>query len=230
MSAKNEKNNIVNFYQHKEIEKHDYPNPHFEDHQFKIPFYALVCAPSGSGKSNFTLNLIQRMDKTFSHIYILTVESEPLYELLQKKIKKGLTICYKLADMPSLNDLAKNKAESKLIIIDDMQFSKAEYIPTLYARGRKMGVSTMFLAQSFYNTDRFIRKQLHYLILLNINGKRDINAILSTYNFGDIDPNQLIQIFKHATKEKFHFLKINITEMDINKKFSHNFSDYYTLE
>jgi len=224
-------NEIVNFYEHPDIENPDYANPNFDLHQMKTPMYALICASSGSGKTNMLMNLLSRFDNTFSHIYIVNQEHEPLYDLLQKKIKKGLTITTKFSDLPSFEEFGKDKDTQKLIILDDQLFSKhQDYINTLFKRGRKLGISTIFVTQSFYDTPIFLRKQIHYLILLSISGKRDLDAILRTYNFGDIDDNVLRDIFKGATAKHLDFLKIAVRERDINKKFSKNFTDFYNLK
>jgi ABC-type lipoprotein export system ATPase subunit len=52
---------IVNMYEHipKEfLDKVD--NPNFHLHQFKLPFRMCIVAPSGSGKTNFLINLLRR--------------------------------------------------------------------------------------------------------------------------------------------------------------------------
>lgn len=224
-------NEIINFYTHPDIDNPDYPNPNFHLNQMKTPMYTLICASSGSGKTNMLMNLINRFDNTFSHIYIVNQEHEPLYDLLQKKIKKGLTITTKISDLPTFEEFGKNKDEQKLLILDDQLFSKNDgYINTLFKRGRKLGISTIFITQSFYDTSKFIRKQIHYLILLSVSGKKDLDAILRTYNFGDIDDNILRQIFKDATHEHLNFLKIDVRNRNLNKKFSKNFTEFYELE
>jgi len=225
-------NEMINFYDYDEINEFmpKTHNPNFDQHHLKLPFYMLICASSGSGKTVVLLNMIQRLSDTFTHIYICTEAREALYDLLQKKIPKGLTVVYKISDLPSMEELEKTKDTQKLICFDDKQFSKSEYIPTLFKRGRKLNVSTVFLAQSFFDTPKFIRKQIHYLILLNINGKRDLDSILRSYNFGDVSPEQLLEMFKMSTKDDFNFLKINTQEKNLNKKISHNFLEYFQIE
>ena len=66
---------IVNMY--KKVPKHllqETDNPNFELHKLQIPFRMVIDAPSGSGKTNFLLNLIALFSKgkgTFQSIYIL---------------------------------------------------------------------------------------------------------------------------------------------------------------
>jgi hypothetical protein len=43
------------------------------------------------------------------------------------------------------------------------------------------------------------------------------------------DKEELQFIYKTSTKEKFNFLKINLETPDEDKKFSHNWTDYFQL-
>ena len=37
-------------------------------------------------------------------------------------------------------------------------------------------------------------------------------------------------MYKSSTKEKFHFLKLNLETGNSNEKFSHNFNNFFTIE
>jgi ABC-type lipoprotein export system ATPase subunit len=69
-------NDIINFYEYipqKYIDKTD--NPNESKHNIKLPFRMCIVAPSGSGKTNFLLNLIKVFSEgkgTFSDISIIT--------------------------------------------------------------------------------------------------------------------------------------------------------------
>ena len=78
---------IINFYEHipkKYIEKS--VNPNESVHNIKLPFRMCIVAPSGSGKTNFLLNLIKVFSQgkgTFTDITIVTAnKDEPLYNYL----------------------------------------------------------------------------------------------------------------------------------------------------
>jgi len=62
-------------------------NPHFNSHKLKIPFRMCVVAPSGSGKTNFIINLLAMFSAapgTFHSICVVTRnKNEPLYNWLQ---------------------------------------------------------------------------------------------------------------------------------------------------
>ena len=80
---------MINYY--KKIPKkflNNVPNPQYKQHLIKTPMRLICSAPSGSGKSTFVLNLLQRFSSgegTFQKIFIITKDSEPLYDYLQTK-------------------------------------------------------------------------------------------------------------------------------------------------
>ena len=86
--TENENNSgVINWY--KVIPKEflntvDNPNKHL--HNFDIPFRALICAPSGAGKTSFLLSLIKLFQEgkgTYPDIFIITRNAdEPLYNYL----------------------------------------------------------------------------------------------------------------------------------------------------
>ena len=86
-----------------------------------------------------------------------------------------------------------------------------------------------YLSQSFFSIPTLIRRQFNYVIILKLSGKRDLNLILSNYALG-IEVDQIMKLYKNATKDKFNFLKIDIENRDDNRKFSHNFTGFYQIE
>jgi ABC-type dipeptide/oligopeptide/nickel transport system ATPase component len=102
---------IVNWYEKIPKEMLDKAeNPNFNVHKLKVPFRMCVVAPSGSGKSNFLVNLIHLFSQgkgTFADITIITRnKDEPLYNFLTSKcdqiqVKEGLT------NLPQLDKLDK---------------------------------------------------------------------------------------------------------------------------
>ena len=228
-------NEMVNFYSHKGMKEFitEYDNPHFDSHQIKVPFRLGIIASSGGGKTQFLLNLISRMNDTFGHIFVVYKAPEPLYEFLQKQIGADrITFYTQLAKFPPLNDLPKDK--QLLVVFDDcVTYAEKDQgiIKELYVRGRKIGrgISMAYLSQSFYKIPRLIRLQFNYLIILKLGSKRDLSMILNDCGLG-IEKDELLFIYKDAVKQPFNFLKIDIDSSNQNKKFSHNFNDFYTIE
>ena len=190
-------------------------------------------APSGSGKSNFITNLISLFCKgkegTFDNIYIFCKSrDEPLYQFLGDKSKGLIEVHENLDKLPALNDLKTN--EQTLIIFDDManDLKKHPIISEYFIRGRKRGCSLMFLSQSYYGTPKIIRQNVNYCVILKLGGSRDINSIMRECSIG-IDKQELLFMYKEATKNKFDCLIINL-DKNGNERYRHNFLNYYTVE
>ena len=120
-----------------------------------------------------------------------------------------------------------------LCIFDDVvNYSDKEQgiIKEYYIRGRKFGrgISMCYLSQSFFRIPKIIRLQCNYLILLKLGSKKDLALILADYGLG-VDKNELMTIYKDATKIPFDFLKISTDERQDSKRFSHNWTAYYDI-
>ena len=153
---------MENFYAKNEVKKYcvKTENPNYNLHNFDTPFRALVVAPSGSGKSNFIINLITLFCKgkgTFDSIYIFCkCKEEALYKYLSVKSKGLIEVHEDLSNLPALNDL--NVCKQTLLIFDDMvtDLTKHPIISEYFIRGRKKSASILFLSQSFYATPKII--------------------------------------------------------------------------
>lgn len=226
---------MVNFYDLEDLKKLLPPrqNPHFDQTQIQLPARIGVIASSGGGKSTWLCNFIARTNDTWGHIYICTKASEPIYEFLEKKVgSKNITIVYRLSQMPSLKDFP-NPEKQSLVVFDDCCVDRdQELIGQYFIRGRKVtkfGLTMIYLSQSYYKIPKTVRMQLSYLIILKLSSDRDLNLILGENSLG-VDKDELKTIYKEATKVQFDFLKIDINQGDENKKFSHNWTEFYELD
>jgi DNA helicase HerA-like ATPase len=219
---------IVNFYEvmPKDLLPKSF-NPNKADHGFDLPFRACIVAPSGSGKTNFLLNLIHLFSKgkgTFASITIITKHAdEPLYNYLKLKspqiaIKEGL------ASTPDINKFDKDL--NHLIVYDDLVLSKdLSIVENIYIRGRKCGVSCIFISQSYHGIPTIIRKNSNYMIILRLgSGKRELNMVLSEFGMG-MTKEQLLAMYEDATSLKFVPLIIHMDQPDRDLKFFKSFRE-----
>ncbi len=225
-------NEIVNFYDvvpKKYLD--DVENPGFNLHHIEIPFRMCVVAPSGSGKTNFVLNLIRVFSQgkgTFTDITIITRnKDEPLYNWLAGqsdniKIMEGMT------NNPKLDDY--DKKYNHLLIWDDLVLSKnLDPVCEYYLRARKKNVSLMFLSQSYVDIPKMIRKNSTYLVLFDLGGsKREQDFIMREWS-GELDKDELRAIYEDAVKEKLSPLIIKGGRAKPNEKYRKGFIGFYDL-
>ncbi len=217
---------MINFYEvmPKELlPKADNPNKAL--HQFDLPFRAVIVAPSGSGKTNFLLNLIALFSKgrgTFASITILTkVANEPLYNFLKLKAE-NIQIKEGLSNTPPLEKFDKD--QNHLVVFDDLVLSKnLEIVENYYIRCRKFNVSAIFISQSYYHIPTMIRKNCTYMIILKLgSGQREVKMIVAELG-GQMEKDQLLAMYEYATNEKFIPLIVNMEESDRYKRFRRGF-------
>jgi hypothetical protein len=190
----------------------------------------VIVAPSGSGKSNFILNLLEKFSKgkgTFNSIHLICrSKCEPLYEYLEDRTKKKVKILEGVESIPDINSFDKDLQH--LVIFDDLVMEKNQQkITEFYIRGRKKGISICYLSQSFYKVPKTIRSNCNYFVILKLSGKRDLNLIMSEFELG-IGKEELIEIYEDATKEKFNILLIDV-EAGKQEKFRKNFLEFYDV-
>ena len=203
---------VINFYE--KIPKHfidKVENPNFNIHKLKIPMRMCIVAPSGSGKTNFLVNLIEmfsRGEGTFQTIHIITRnKDEPLYRWIQT-LSDAIIVKEGLSNSPQLDKF--DREYNHLVVWDDLVLSKnLEKVSEYYVRARKLNVSVIFLSQSFFRIPKIIRNNCSYMVLLKLSGNREVNVILSEYGLG-ITKDELIKIYEYATEEKLQPLVIDL--------------------
>ncbi len=186
-------------------------NPHKDLHGFNIPFRLCCVAPSGSGKTNWLVNLIEMFSRppkgTFHTIHVVTKnKDEPLYRFLEK-CDDNIQITEGLHTLPQLDKMDKDL--NNLVIVDDMVLEKNQQrIASYYIRARKLNCSVCYLSQSYFGIPKIIRNNCSYLVILKCSGQRELSTILSESGLG-LDRDGLLALYKEATNEKFSPLIID---------------------
>lgn len=223
-------NKVINFY---EVMPKEFltetENPNFHLHNLKLPFRMAIVAPSGSGKTNWLVNLISIFSQgkgTFPDITIVTRnKDEPLYNWLssisdQIQVKEGLE------NLPQLDKFDKDW--NHLVVLDDLVLTKDQSrIENYYIRARKLNVSVIYISQSYFRIPKIIRQNLNYLVLLKLSGERELKLILSEGGLG-LDKNQLLAMYNYAVRDKFDVLLIDY-EAPVEKRYRRNFLEYLSV-
>lgn len=217
---------VKNFYT--KIPKHllnKVDNPNYPNHLINIPCRIICQGPTGSGKTNFVINLIEKFSSpkgTYVSIYIITKnKDELLYKYLEYKsdqivIKEGLH------SLPELDKF--DKEQNHLVIIDDLVLEKNQQsIIDYFIRCRKLNVSVVYISQSFYSIPKVIRQNANYFVILKMGSLKNLKLILSEFQL-NIDKNTLLKIYDYCTNEKFNFLLIDM-DNDEKNRFRKNFTE-----
>jgi hypothetical protein len=193
-------------------------NPNFNIHHLKLPFRMCIVAPSGSGKTNFLVNLLSMFSVgkgTFASITIITKNAdEPLYKWIKGKsdqivIKEGL------GNTPPLDKFDKDL--NHLVVWDDLVLSKdLSMVENYYIRARKLNTSVIFISQSYFKIPKIIRNNCSYMVLLKLSGNREVNMILSEFGLG-VSKEELLELYEYATREKFSPLLIDMEADKYNR-------------
>ena len=216
----------INFYNY--VKKIKPPsNPNYAIHGIESDFRMCIAAPSGSGKTNALLNLILLMDKTF-HEIIICVKSadEPLYEMLIDKLKN--VVVYEDGEIPLLSNystidektkrLKRIDKKQRLIVFDDLiTDKKANLIAAqYYIKGRKVGFSSVYISQSYYQIEKLIRDNCQYFLLGRNLLKRDLAMILSSFPT-ELSLDDFVNLYHHLTPDSLDIVLINIEKKYISK-------------
>ena len=127
--------------------------PEEVDVSIKWPFKWCLVGSSGSGKTQFSLDVIANAFRLFdtppSKIIIVYKEFQDIYTKFNEYIP---TTLYKEDDI-DLEEITKSNREKLLIICDDLYFSKKinEVAEQFLVKGRHRNTSWIVLTQSIFN-------------------------------------------------------------------------------
>ena len=182
------------------------------------PFRMLIIGPSGSGKINVLLHLINNLHP-IDKIYLYATDiHEPQYEyLINKREQAGIK---KLNDphafieySDDMNDYNINRDKKVLIVFDDM-IADIEYnknfkriIKELFYRARKINVSIVFM-QSYFRALKDARLNSTHYILMKINNKKELKRIAEEKS-GHLYYKDFLKMYNYCTKEPYSFMTID---------------------
>ena len=186
----------------------------------------LIIRPSGSGKTNTLLHLINNLNP-IDKIYLYTKDlSEPKYEyLINKREQAGIKnlndphafIEYSndmddvLDDIDNYN---KNRDKKVLTVFDDMiadiKYNKnfKQIIKELFYRARKINISFVFIMQSYFRALKDARLNSTHYILMKIGNKKELKSITEEKS-GYLDYKDFLKMYNYCTREPYSFMTID---------------------
>ena len=207
---------IKNYYDNIKVKKEDkvdrsYPNEHLL--QMPLPFRALFCSPSGTGKTSLLRNFIDLIGVWDKIILFAKDLDEPLYKDLiqkcravEKKYKTQILLAITEGkDLPNL-DKDINRKQNTLLICDDLITEEPKSLKLLdpwWVRGRKMGVTCFFLTQGYFDVPKKIRKNSNYVILKKMKNSKDLARITREFAM-DVPAEEVTAMYNYAMRGDPH--------------------------
>ena len=187
------------------------------------PFRMLIIGPSGAGKMNTLLHLINKfhpIDKIY--LYAKDTDEEMYQYLINKREQAGIKnlndphafIEYYNDVLENINNYKKNRDKKVLIIFDDMiaDIMRSEkfkaIVKELFIRCRKLNISILFITQSYFRTPRDARLNSTHYILMEIGNKKELKSIAAE-NSGHLDFKEFLKVYNYCTREPYSFMMVD---------------------
>ena len=180
--------------------------PYMPDRCFRM----LICAPSGSGKTNLLLHMISKplifFDKI--HLYAKNLQQNKYQHLLKKFEPLSKKYGYNIIEASNggiipLDDM--DDGNQKLIIFDDYLSTGTkndQEIRNYFISSRNKNCSCIYLSQSFYKTDKTIRLNCSHCCIFDFPEKNEQSLICREMNISKDD-------YISATNKPYTFLYVD---------------------
>lgn len=175
--------------------------------QLKVPFHMLIVGSTGSGKTNFLLNMIEQVN-VWTRIMLFAKDlDEKLYanfiegmrEIEKKTNCSILTTSNNIETLPKLDPTWKGS--QTLLIVDDMineSKNKLTVLKDYFIMGRKYGVSAVYLSQAYYPIPKILRQNSMYIVIAKIRAKDDLRRMLREYNMIQLDIDTMFKVYQEV--------------------------------
>ena len=184
------------------------------DVSVKWPFKWCLVGSSGSGKTNFSLQVIRHAHRLFdqvpSKIIIVFKEFQEIYNHFNNYIQTE----YFNEDEIDFEEITKNNKENLLIICDDLYYSKKinEVAEHFLIKGRHRNTSWLVLTQSIFNhpaLKNISRNSSHITMF------KSVRLNEPHIFFSQLRPrsSQVLQdIYSKATEKSYSYLDIDLSQ------------------
>lgn len=193
-------------------------NPNYNKHLIKDPinFRALIIGGSGSGKTQWLIELLKRMSDTYYHLYLICPnQDQVLYKYLRDALGENMTCFKTVAELPPHKEL-EPASKPKMIIFDDLisvDKKQLKMISDYFIGGRHSKCAMCFLSQSFYDVPKIIRLNSTNIVIRQVGSSRDLPQIIKTYSIKDINKKILQDMYNYCTMgDDPNCLHINLNE------------------
>ena len=187
----------------------------------KSNFRMLICASSGSGKTNLLYHILMKPLVSYDqiHLYGKNLEQEKYRHMIEKMKDISCQVGYDVMHCNNNDIRPVNSLESdaqKIIIFDDFICDKNQK-PLIdhFIQSRYKNCSVIYLSQSFYKTPKDITLNCSHYVVYDFPSSNERNMISRELN---VTKDQYIK----ATKQPYSFLYVDKPMKTVKRKFYGN--------
>ena len=218
----------------------------------ELPMRAMLCGPSGSGKSVVLQNMILDVFRgCFSRVYIFSpsIDIDQTWDPVKKYIKDEIkpdpaeNIFFNTYDPEALREIISTQHQVAeymkkekysflyqiLIVVDDFADDPAftrnsSLLHQLYIRGRHQMISTITATQVYRAISPVVRKNVTYLCIFRLRNQSDLDAVIEETS-AIFDKATLLKFYKASTAKPYSFLYVKLTAKTTDDMFYESFSE-----
>ncbi len=185
---------------------------------FRHPFTMILAGPTGSGKTFFVKDLLEKanIEPMPDRIVYLYKRWQPLYDLMRKSVKPKIEF---IKGIPEDLDSDKffDPKMNNVIVVDDLMSTAAKdpRIMDLFTEGsHHRNLSVLKIDQSLYppgDKSCTMRRNAQYIVLFKLPGdKRQVMSLAQQMYPGKV--NSFVNLFEKATHTPHSYLLIDLKQ------------------
>ena len=193
--------------------------PYMPDRCFRM----LICAPSGSGKTNLLLHMVKKPLLFYDKIYLYAknLQQDKYQHLLKEFEPFSKEFGYNIIEASNDDIIPLDEMDDgnqKLIIFDDylntgVKKKNNQEILNYFTNSRNRNCSCIYLSQSYYKTDKTIRLNCSHHCIFDFPSKNEQRRLCEELNINKND-------YLLATNEPYTFLYVDKPRKFIAKNFT----------
>ena len=187
--------------------------------KFNSPCTAIVCAPTGGGKTNLLYQMLKNADGMFEEppefIYYCFIIRQPLFDEMERNIK-NLRFHHGLPDFDTLKEWSSSGLHSIVVLDDCMNALEKDGMNisnlfTIYSH--HMRLSVFLLVQNLFANSKHFRNislnSKYFILFRNARDSLQVKRLASSMFPGQVE--FMMDSYKKATSNPFGYLCIDIS-------------------
>lgn len=207
----------------------------------KHPFRMYVVGASGSGKSNFILNLLTRKNMYkdyFDTILVVSptaVHLDPNYRALNLKedhfFDPDEEVLERIMEIQEevIEEKGKSEAPKVLLVLDDIisykQFVASPILLKFAVMSRHWNISLMILSQAYHRIPKSVRLQMSSIVFFKGSNK-ELEVLSEDFGVAGKSYKEFMRAISYATNKRFDFFFVDLHRTIENGRYRKNLTEY----